>query len=97
MSGPAPRPFLLWASLARAVSWPLAAFGIVLGLCWRLLAVAAYALRAGGDPDRGAPLGLRRLEAFWLQGLSYLGWQTDHYPAFDGSVRSEGESPGPSP
>ena len=89
---PAPRAPRASIWVARVVSWPLALLVVLAGAAWRVLALAARAVRWGGHPDRGAPEGLRRLGAFLTQGGRYLAFRSTELPRWNGVNRKPGES-----
>jgi len=86
MSAPAVarRPAAL-ATVARVVSWPLAAFGLALGVVARVLLYPLHRWR-GRDFDG---------EAYGAQALAYLGFRSTRFPPLVAPVPAAGESPGP--
>ncbi len=86
MSAPAfARPPARLATVARAVSWPLAAFGLALGALARVLFYPLHRLR-GRDFDG---------RAYLAQAWAYLGFRSSRFPPLVAPVPAATESPGP--
>lgn len=85
-----------WLALpARVLCWPLSLLYFLLMLGVRAIGILWLAIRHGGNPDDGAPEGVRRFTGATARGVEYLLFRTDELPALSGRVRQEGETPGP--
>lgn len=87
MSAPAaaPRRPALLANVARVVSWPLSAFGLVAGLVLRVVLFPLH--RLSGRPFEG--------RAYLAQAAAYLGFRSNRFPPLVAPVPSPAQSPGP--